>query len=232
MLGATKMGDGGKSLLNIDIEEDIGIAGRVVVDKYKTTLYDGAGDETEILKRVEILRSAKKASETPYDAQIIDDRLAALTNGIAKIGIGGITELEIKEKYDRVEDALNAARAAIQEGVIPGGGTTLLRIANSLDGINGSAGERILARALRAPIKQILENIGLSLTKDIEKKLMKNHSLVFDARNKEYKDCLEAGIIDPVKVTKTALENAISIAGLLSTSGGGIIYLKKPITND
>ncbi len=225
MTGATKLGANSRNLMNAEYD-DFGLVDRVLVSKYKTTLYEGQGDEEEILKRVELLKAAKAAAETPYDAQIISDRIAALTNGIAKIGVGGVTELEIKEKYDRIEDALNAARAAIQEGIIPGGGIALYKLSKKLNGVTGSPGEVILSKALKAPLKQILENIGLSLTSELDSELEGSDKIVFDARNKEFKDCLEAGIIDPIKVTRTALENAVSIASLLSTSGGGIIFLR------
>ncbi|HKZ42710.1 MAG TPA: TCP-1/cpn60 chaperonin family protein, partial [Candidatus Hodarchaeales archaeon] len=173
------------------------------------------------------LKASKEKAESPYDAQVISDRIASLTGGIAKIGVGGATELEIKEKYDRIEDALNASRAAIQEGVVTGGGTALLRIAEQLMD-DPTIGAQIMSRALGAPFCQILENIGLknqSIT-DITNEILLSSGTVYDARDKKIKNAFEAGIIDPVKVTRTALENAVSIAGLLSTAGGAIIYKK------
>ncbi|MGH7234329.1 MAG: TCP-1/cpn60 chaperonin family protein, partial [Candidatus Saccharimonadales bacterium] len=166
-------------------------------------------------------------AESPYDAQIINDRIAAITNGVAKIGVGGVTELEIKEKYDRIEDALNAARAALQEGVVPGGGTTLLRIASKLDS-SKSIGHKILQEVLVTPFVQILVNVGLSNEdiKEISESIEKKKKKVYDARTKEIKNALKSGIIDPVKVTRAALENAVSIASLLSTAGGAIIFSK------
>lgn len=231
MLGATKFGNGGKTLSGFE-PGDEGQADRVVVDKYTTTFYGGAGSEKDILDRVKHLQAMRKQAESPYDAQVFSDRLAALTSGIAKIGVGGVTELEIREKYDRIEDALNAARAAIQEGVVPGGGTTLLRIATELtiqkmDALERTIGEKILASALKAPFYQILDNIGYGIEPEQLSKIIENETTVFDARNKVVVDALEAGIIDPVKVTRTALENATSIAALLSTAGGGIIYERK-----
>lgn len=223
--GATRLGSGSRSLAAIE-EEDIGIAGKVTVDKYKTTLYDGQGSEDEVLNRVNQLRAMKAQAESPYDAQILNDRMAAITNGIAKICVGGLTELEIKEKYDRIEDALNAARAAIQEGVVPGGGCTLVRIADSLDP-NQSTGHLILSQALQAPFFQILENIGIDSVAQhaIKQDILESPQKVYDARNKLVTDALKAGIIDPVKVTRTALENAVSISSLLSTAGGAIIFV-------
>lgn len=224
--GGTRLGNGARSLSAID-DDDIGLVNRIVIDKYKTTIYGGQGDESEILKRVDQLKALKEVAESPYDAQVLNDRLAALTGGVAKIGVGGQTEFEIKEKYDRIEDALNAARAAIQEGVVVGGGCTLFRLAEKLDNINiPSVGQLILREALKAPYLQILENVGIKHTAEITKTLIKNKNYVYDAKNKVLIDAFKAGIIDPVKVTKSALENAVSISSLISTAGGAIIYKK------
>lgn len=223
--GGTRLGNGARGLGAIK-EDDIGYVGRVVSTKYKTTLYDGHGAEDEILIRVEQLRKAKETAESPYDAQVINDRVAALTNGIAKIGVGGNTELEIKEKYDRIEDALNAARAAIQEGVVPGGGCTLLRISKGIT--STEVGHQILKVALLSPFFQILDNIGMGGTtaQCTADEILVGKNTVYDARHKKIVDALDSGVIDPVKVTRVALENAVSIAGLLSTAGGAIIYVK------
>lgn len=220
--GGTRLGNGSRNLESITAD-DIGLVGRAVSDKYKTTFYDGQGAEEEVIKRVDQLKANKAEAESPYDAQVFNDRIAALTSGVAKIGVGGTTEFEIKEKYDRIEDALNAARAAIQEGVVPGGGATLLRIANKMDE-KKSVGHAILKKALTAPFYQILENIEYKMTKDQLNEILNNNNKTFDARNKKVKNALTAGIIDPVKVTRTALENAVSIAALLSTAGGAIVY--------
>lgn len=227
--GATRLGAGARNLLAVE-EDDIGFVDKIIVDKYKTTLYQGQGSEDELLKRVDQLKAMKERAESPYDVQILNDRIASLTNGVAKIGVGGITELEIKEKYDRIEDALNASRAAIQEGVVPGGGTTLLRISNELDS-NKSIGHRILKEALKAPFLQILENIGLTLDVDSYEyqDILNSKKKVYDARDKSIKNALRSGIIDPVKVTRTALENAVSISSLLSTAGGAIIFVKDDV---
>jgi chaperonin GroEL len=220
--GGTRLGNGNRNIQSITLD-DVGIVDRVIVDKYKTTLYEGQGAEDDLLTRVDQLKAAKKVAESPYDAQILNDRIGSLTNGIAKINVGGQTELEIKEKYDRIEDALNAARAAIEEGIVPGGGTTLLRLADKIDP-NKSIGHEILAAALGAPFFQILNNIGYSMTPDELNFILKGKNRVFDARHKKVKNALTAGIIDPVKVTRSALQNAVSIATLLSTAGGAIIY--------
>jgi len=221
--GGTKLGSGSKNLRAFE-EGDEGLCKRIVIDKYKTTIYDGKGLEEDIIERVEQLKASKLSAESPYDIQVINDRIAALTGGIAKIGVGGVTEFEIKEKYDRIEDALNASRAAIQNGIIPGGGVALLRISEKIKEENNLLiGRKIMSKALKVPFMQILENIGYSITEKELEEILKNEKLVLDARNKEIKDYLEAGIIDPVKVTKTALENAVSISSLLSTAGGAIV---------
>lgn len=221
--GGNRLGNGARSLQAIS-EEDFGYADKVLIDQYKTTIYDGDGAEEAVLERVDQLKAAKQTAESPYDAQVINDRIAALTGGIAKIGVGGTTELEIKEKYDRIEDALNASRAAIQEGVVPGGGVALLKIANNVKA--DSVGAKILREALQAPFRQILLNVGISKDgiENLAHVLIEADGCVYDARDKKIKNAFEAGIIDPVKVTRTALENAVSIAGLLSTAGGAIIY--------
>lgn len=223
--GGNRLGNGARALSAIT-EDDFGYVERVMIDNYKTTFYDGQGAEDSVLERVDQLKASKSLAESPYDAQVLNDRIAALTNGIAKIGVGGTTELEIKEKYDRIEDALNASRAAIQEGVVSGGGTALLRIAHRMN--LDSVGARILHTALQSPFWQILRNVGLpdAAIAEISAAVVDHEGVVYDARDKKIKNAFEAGIIDPVKVTRTALENAVSIAGLLSTAGGAIIYQK------
>lgn len=223
MSGATRLGNGNTALESAEVD-DFGLVKKVVVSKYATTFYEGEGAEEDMLLRVTQLKAMKEKAESPYDEQILADRIAALTGGIAKIGVGGATELEIKEKYDRIEDALNAARAAIQEGIIPGGGVALLRIAVNMKPI--TIGHKILSKALQTPFYQILENIGHTITQEEFEEIMKNENFTYDARNKKIVDSIKAGIIDPVKVTRTGLENAVSIAALLSTAGGGIVFVK------
>lgn len=221
MSGGTRLGNGNRGLRAFE-SGDEGLVSRVIVNKYKTTLYGGQGAEDEILKRVDQLKALKLVAESPYDVQLLNDRLAALTNGIAKIGVGGITEFEVKEKYDRIEDALNASRAAINEGIIPGGGIALYRISEKLK--ENTIGRKILKIALKSPFLQILENGGITIAYEDLEKLLRNKNLTYDARNKKIVNALKSGIIDPVKVTRSALENAVSIAALLCTAGGGIIY--------
>ena len=159
-------------------------------------------------------------AESPYDKQIVSDRLAALTGGIAKIGVGGATEFEIKEKYDRIEDALNASRAAIEKGIVPGGGATLYRLSEETDNV-------ILKNALKAPFLQILENIGEEPHEFVVNSILANKQSSFNARTKiMMPNAITGGIVDPVKVCIAGLENAVSISALLSTAGGGIIFKK------
>jgi len=227
MLGGQRLGNGARTIQSCTFD-DIGIAKKVIVDKYTTTFYDGQGEEEDVIARIEQLKAQKAAAESPYDASVIGDRIAALANGVAIIGVGGQTEIEIKERYHRIEDALNAARAAIEEGVIPGGGVALAKVAQQLG--TATVGEKILSRALMAPFLQISDNIGqdgqanFSAIKD---RVMNGEMVTYDARAKTVVNALEAGIIDPFKVCRTALENAVSIAALLSTCGGGITYTRE-----
>lgn len=237
-LGGRRLGNGNRSIFNLDAQGaatdegafrlvgDLGFAKKVIIDRYTTTIYGGGGTEEEIKARVDQLTAAKESVFSPYDLSILNDRIAALTGGIAKIGVGGRTDLEIKEKYHRIEDALNASRAAIEMGVIPGGGSALYRISEKLKD-SDKIGERILSRALKAPLNQILDNIGLDHKSINLTDLINSPTMVYDAMEGKFCDAFEAGIIDPLKVTITALQNATSISGLLSTCGGGITYLRK-----
>lgn len=231
ILGGSRLGSGTRSLSEITME-DIGFCEKVSIDKYTATFYDGAGDEEEVLKRIDSIKKQRDMAESDHDAAILSDRISALNQAVAKIGVGGSTDLEIKERYHRIEDALNAARAAIEEGVVPGGGMALFRYAEKLKlAKKKTLGEKVLENALQAPFYQILENIGMSkdkLDEDFKKTLLESPTnTVYDARNKEFSDAFEAGILDPVKVTKEALLNASSIAELLSTCGGGIVFTRK-----
>lgn len=229
MLGGERLGSGNKNIQSITYD-DIGIAGKVSVDKYTCTFYDGQGTDESVLARVEQLKAQKASAESPYDASIFADRIAALAQGVAIIGVGGMTEMEIKERYHRIEDALNAARAAVEEGVISGGGIALARVSEALwASPTQTIGEIILATALEAPFMQILENIGKK--QDEASKILElalaEEGATYDAREKKVVAAFESGIIDPLKVCRTALENAVSIAGLLMTCGGGIVVHRK-----
>lgn len=205
------------------VKSDLGIASKIVAGKNKTLIFDGAGKEEDILKRIEDLKNLRQHAESLYDKDIINQRIGQLSNGVAVIGVGGSTEIEIKERKDRIEDALNATRAAIEEGIVPGGGITLYRARKELDKkVFETDGGKILYNVLEKPIKQIITNTGRNVKEILEKLDKENFNIGYDAKNHDYVDMLEEGIIDPTKVVKTALYSAISIANLLITCGGSI----------
>ena len=214
--------DLGIKLENIKLE-DLGKAKKVVVDKDNTTIIEGAGAAKEIEGRIKQIRAQIEETTSDYDREKLQERLAKLAGGVAVIKVGAATETEMKEKKARVEDALNATRAAVEEGVVPGGGVALLRAAKGLDGLKLSGDEatgvQIVRRALEEPIRQIVANAGLEGSVVVEK--VKGASGVaqgFDAERNEYVDMMQAGILDPTKVERIALQNAASIASLLLTT--------------
>ncbi len=214
--------DLGIKLENIKLE-DLGRAKKVVVDKDNTTIVEGAGASKEIEGRIKQIRAQIEETTSDYDREKLQERLAKLAGGVAVIKVGAATETEMKEKKARVEDALNATRAAVEEGVVPGGGVALLRAAKGLDGLKLSGDEatgvQIVRRALEEPIRQIVANAGLEGSVVVEK--VKGASGVaqgFDAERNEYVDMMQAGILDPTKVERIALQNAASIASLLLTT--------------
>jgi chaperonin GroEL len=214
--------DLGIKLENIKLE-DLGRAKKVVVDKDNTTIVEGAGSAKEIEGRIKQIRAQIDETTSDYDREKLQERLAKLAGGVAVIKVGAATETEMKEKKARVEDALNATRAAVEEGIVPGGGVALLRAARALENLKLSGdeatGAQIVKRALEEPIRQIVENAGLEGSVVVEK--VKAASAVthgFDAESNEYVDMMQAGIIDPTKVERIALQNAASIASLLLTT--------------
>jgi chaperonin GroEL len=214
--------DLGIKLENIKLE-DLGRAKKVVVDKDNTTIIEGAGNTKEIEGRIKQIRAQIEDTTSDYDKEKLQERLAKLAGGVAVIKVGAATETEMKEKKARVEDALNATRAAVEEGIVPGGGVALLRAAKGLDKLTLSGDEatgvNIVRRALEEPIRQIVENAGLEGSVVVEKvKAAAKMSQGFDAESNEYVDMMEAGIIDPTKVERIALQNAASIASLLLTT--------------
>jgi chaperonin GroEL len=221
--------DLGIKLENIKLD-DLGKAKKVVVDKDNTTIVEGAGSVKEIEGRIKQIRAQIEETTSDYDREKLQERLAKLAGGVAVIKVGAATETEMKEKKARVEDALNATRAAVEEGIVPGGGVALLRAAKALDGLTLSGdeatGASIVKRALEEPIRQIVENAGLEGSVIVEKvKSAAKPSQGFDAESNEYVDMLEAGIIDPTKVERIALQNAASIASLLLTTEALIVEL-------
>ncbi len=214
--------DLGIKLENIKLE-DLGKAKKVVVDKDKTTIVEGAGKASTIEGRIKQIRAQIEETTSDYDREKLQERLAKLAGGVAVIKVGAATETAIKEKKARVEDALNATRAAVEEGIVPGGGVALLRASKAIDKLkiegDEKVGAQIVKRALEEPIRQIVENAGLEGSVIVEK--VKAETVVtrgFDAESMEFVDMLQAGIIDPTKVERVALENAASIASLLLTT--------------
>ena len=211
----------------------LGRAKKVTIEKEKTTIVSGAGKKKDIEGRVGQIKAQIEETTSDYDREKLQERLAKLAGGVAVIRVGGATEVEVKEKKDRVEDALNATRAAVQEGIVPGGGVALLRAKKAVgkianDNSDVQAGINIVLKALEAPIRQIAENSGVEGS-IVVGKIMENKSETygFDAQKEEYVDMLQAGIIDPAKVVRTALQDAASIAGLLVTTEAMVAELPK-----
>jgi chaperonin GroEL len=211
----------------------LGRAKKVIMEKEKTTIVKGAGKKADIEARVSQIKAQIEETTSDYDKEKLQERLAKLAGGVAIIRVGGATEIEVKEKKDRVEDALNATRAAVEEGIVPGGGTALLRAKKAIGRLNNDnsdiqAGINIVLKALEAPIRQIAENAGVEGS-IVVGKIMDNKSETFgfDAQNEEYVDLVEKGIIDPAKVVRAALQDAASVAGLLITTEAMVAELPK-----
>ncbi|HTS42051.1 MAG TPA: chaperonin GroEL [Xanthobacteraceae bacterium] len=202
----------------------LGRAKKVIIEKEKTTIVDGAGKKKDIEARVGQIKAQIEETTSDYDKEKLQERLAKLAGGVAVIKVGGATEVEVKEKKDRVEDALNATRAAVEEGIVPGGGVALLRAKKAVGKLTNSnadvqAGINIVLKAIEAPIRQIAENAGVEGSIVVGKIVeSKSETFGFDAQNEEYVDMVEKGIIDPTKVVRRALQDAASVAGLLVTT--------------
>ncbi|MEL7240637.1 MAG: chaperonin GroEL, partial [Planctomycetota bacterium] len=202
--------DLGIKLENVALDM-LGTAKRVSITKDETTVVDGAGDKKDIEARVAQIKAQIEDTTSDYDREKLQERLAKLAGGVAVIRVGGATEVEVKERKDRVDDALNATRAAVEEGIVPGGGVALLKAVNAIktEGANADqdAGINIVRRALQTPIRQIAENAGVEGSIVVGKVLEKSKaSFGYDAQNDEYVDMFEKGIIDPAKVVRTALQ--------------------------
>jgi len=213
--------DLGIKLENIQLE-DLGRAKRVKVDKENTTIIEGAGKTADINGRVAQIKKQIDDTDSDYDREKLQERLAKLAGGVAQVNVGAATETEMKEKKARVEDALHATRAAIEEGIVPGGGVALIRCLSALEKLSlkgdEAIGGDIVKRALEEPLRQIAENAGHEGSVVVQRVKNEKTSVGFDAEQEEYRDMLQAGIIDPTKVVRTALQNASSIAGLLITT--------------
>ena len=219
--------DLGIKLENVTLDM-LGTAKKVTLTKDDTTIVDGAGDKASIEARVSQIRKQVEDTSSDYDREKLQERLAKLAGGVAVIKVGGATETEVKEKKDRVDDALNATRAAVEEGIVAGGGVALLKAIKGLEGLKGdnedqTQGIGIIARALQAPIRQIAENAGVEGS-IVVGKVLENDSPTFgyNAQTEEYGDMVEFGVIDPAKVVRHALQDAASIAGLLITTEAAV----------
>ncbi|MFN3834986.1 MAG: chaperonin GroEL [Glycocaulis sp.] len=224
--------DLGIKLENVTLDM-LGTAKRVAITKDDTTIVDGAGEKSAIEGRVNQIRRQIEDTSSDYDREKLQERLAKLAGGVAVIKVGGASEIEVKERKDRVDDALNATRAAVEEGIVAGGGVALLKAARSLDGLEGenddqTQGIAIIARAIQAPIRQIVENAGLEGSIVVGKVLENNsRGFGFNAQTEEYGDMFAAGIIDPAKVVRTALQDAASVAALMITTEAAVAELPK-----
>ncbi len=224
--------DLGIKLENVTIDM-LGRSKKVTITKDDTTIVDGVGAKDAIEGRISQIKRQIEDTTSDYDKEKLQERLAKLAGGVAVIRVGGATEVEVKEKKDRVDDALNATRAAVEEGIVPGGGVALLKASKILDGFKGDnddqeAGVAIVRRALQAPIRQISENAGVEGS-IVVGKVMENNSPTFgfNAQTEEYVDMVQAGVIDPAKVVRTALQDAASVAGLLITTEAAIVEAPK-----
>ena len=215
--------DRGEKLENVTLAQ-LGKAKSIVVDKDTTTIVDGAGKKADIQARIKQIRAQIEDTTSDYDREKLQERLAKLAGGVAVINVGAATEAEMKEKKARVEDALHATRAAVEEGIVPGGGVALLRASQALDGLKTGNpeqdfGVKLLKRACEEPMRQISQNAGWEGSVVVNKVVeSKDKAFGFNARSEQFEDLVKAGVIDPTKVARTALENASSVAGLLLTT--------------
>ena len=224
--------DLGIKLENVTLEM-LGKAKKVTITKDDTTIVDGSGNKADIEGRISQIKKQIEDTTSDYDKEKLQERLAKLAGGVAVVRVGGVTEVEVKEKKDRVDDALNATRAAVEEGIVPGGGVALLKASKVLEGMTGdnadqTAGIAIVRRALQAPIRQIAENAGVEGSIVVGKVLdSKDPSFGFNAQTEEYGDLVKMGVIDPAKVVRTALQDAASVSGLMITTEAAIVEAPK-----
>ncbi|MBX6421393.1 MAG: chaperonin GroEL [Nevskia sp.] len=225
--------------LGIQLEKvsvnDLGSAKKVVINKENTTIIDGAGAKKDIEARIKEIRKQREDATSDYDREKLDERIAKLAGGVAVIKVGAATEVEMKEKKARVEDALHATRAAVEEGIVPGGGVAFIRAAKALDSLKGAnedqqVGINILKRAIQEPLRMIVRNAGAEPSVVLNKVAEGKGAYGYNAANGTYGDMLEMGILDPAKVTRLALQNAASVAGLLLTTEAMVAELPKKET--
>jgi chaperonin GroEL len=216
--------------------EDLGMAGRVEITKENTIIIDGAGDATAIENRVKAIRIQAEEATSEYDREKLNERVAKLAGGVAVIRVGGATEVEVKEKKDRIDDALHATKAAVEDGIVPGGGVALVRAKQAISGLKGDnadqqAGINIVLRAMEEPLRCIVSNAGESADVVLAAVTAGTGNYGYNAATEQYVDMLADGVIDPTKVAKTALVNAASVAGLLLTTDCAIFDLPKDPNN-
>ena len=225
--------DLGIKLENVTVQM-LGRAKRVTITKDDTTIVDGAGKKNDIQARIAQIKQQIEDTTSDYDKEKLQERLAKLAGGVAVIKVGGSTEVEVKEKKDRVDDALNATRAAVEEGIVPGGGVALMRTLKTLDSLKSAnddqkVGINIVRKALQAPARQIAENAGEDGAVVAGKILdSKDYAFGYNAQTGEYGDLVKQGVIDPAKVVRTALQDAASVAGLLVTTEAMVAEKPKP----
>ena len=223
--------DLGRSLESVTIS-DLGRAKRVAIDKDTTTIVEGAGSSSDITGRINLIRKQIEETTSDYDREKLQERLAKLAGGVAVINVGAATEIEMKEKKARVEDALHATRAAVEEGIVPGGGTALIRCQDAVDALklegDEAIGAKIVQRAIEAPLRQLALNAGDEGATVVQNVKAKKGNVGYNAETGEYEDLIKAGILDPTKVTRSALQNAASIAGLLLTTEVLIADIPEP----
>jgi len=221
--------DRGFTLENTTIEM-LGSAERVTIDKDNTTVVNGSGDKNNISVRVNQIKAQIETTTSDYDKEKLQERLAKLAGGVAVLYVGAASEVEMKEKKDRVDDALHATRAAVEEGIVAGGGVALLRTRGVLEKLTSSnldevTGIQIISRAIEAPLRTIVENAGGEGSVVVAKVLEGKNNFGYDAKSETFVDLLKKGIIDPKKVTRIALENAASVAGMILTALRGSFFL-------
>jgi chaperonin GroEL len=211
----------GLKLENVTLK-DLGRAKRIQIDKDNTTIIDGAGSKKDIEGRCNEIRNQIDNTTSDYDREKLQERLAKLAGGVAVVKVGAATETEMKEKKARVEDALHATRAAVEEGIVPGGGVALIRCLKGLEGLEVNeeqmAGVNIIRKAVEAPLRRIAENAGIEGSIVVDKVKGLKGAMGFNAASEEYEDLIKAGVIDPTKVVRTALQNAASVSSLLLTT--------------
>jgi len=224
--------DLGLKLENMTLQS-LGKAKRIIVDKENTTIVDGAGDAEKIKARVKQIRAQIDETTSSYDKEKLQERLAKIVGGVAVINVGAATETEMKEKKARVEDALNATRAAVEEGIVPGGGVALVRCDKGLGKLKAAdddehAGIEIVRRAVEEPLRQIAQNAGFEGSIVVAKVKDAKEGLGFNASTGQYEDLIKAGVVDPKKVTRIALQNASSVASLLLTTEAAVAEKPEP----